>query len=354
MRGDAFGADFAVEIRERYGDVARDRWPVSVDPRPDELLSSWINRLALANGIAPRPFSGVLGCGDGMWSPCLDLQIPRHIAAFLGDQSGVPQDAISAMALTGWALTPLLLPLRENARRLRSTWMQFCPQCLAQDETPYFRRQWRLASRISCFVHGCGLRDRCPACRSGIVSYDQGELVLQHFCARCGFDLRDAPKVAVKAAARRLERAIADICRVESAKRSAETSDVVLRVRRSPATADIGSARTLTNLSTTARIRCFGELAAKPLDWLVTDKDVAVAHRRWMIAAAGGHNQLIACFANFLDKHQAKPRSTRPTRPSARLADLLTAYFRVTGDRTLSKPHRDLPAQRTRDRGRIL
>jgi hypothetical protein len=291
MRGDAIAAAFAVEIRERYGDVARDRWPVSVDPRPDELLSSWINRLALANGIAPRSFSGVLGCGDGMWSPRLDLQLPGHIAAFLGDRSGVPQDAISAMALTGWALTPLLLPRRENTRRQRSTWMQYCPQCFAQDETPYFRRQWRLASRISCFVHGCGLRDRCPACRSGIVSYDQGQLVPQHFCARCGFDLRGAPKATVKAAA------------------------------------DIGSARTLANLSTTARIRCFGELAAKPLDWLVTDKDAAVAHRRWMIAAAGGHDRFIACFANFLDKHQARPRSTCPTRPSAELADLLAAYI---------------------------
>ncbi len=327
MRGDAIAAAFAVEIRERYGDVARDRWPVSVDPRPDELLSSWINRLALANGIAPRSFSGVLGCGDGMWSPRLDLQLPGHIAAFLGDRSGVPQDAISAMALTGWALTPLLLPRRENTRRQRSTWMQYCPQCFAQDETPYFRRQWRLASRISCFVHGCGLRDRCPACRSGIVSYDQGQLVPQHFCARCGFDLRGAPKATVKAAVRRLEHVIADIFTVESAKRLAEASDVILRVQRAAAAADIGSARTLANLSTTARIRCFGELAAKPLDWLVTDKDAAVAHRRWMIAAAGGHDRFIACFANFLDKHQARPRSTCPTRPSAELADLLAAYI---------------------------
>lgn len=62
-----------IEIRERYGDVAPSRWPVSVDPLPDELLSSWVHRLAFANGIAPRSFANVLGLGDGMWSPRLDI-----------------------------------------------------------------------------------------------------------------------------------------------------------------------------------------------------------------------------------------------------------------------------------------
>ncbi|RUX69499.1 hypothetical protein EOA25_40945, partial [Mesorhizobium sp. M2A.F.Ca.ET.040.01.1.1] len=172
MSGEVNSPGFAVEIRERYRDAVRDRWPVTIDPQPDELLSSWLHRLAIANGIAPRPFAGVLGLGGGMWSPRLDLQLPRDVAVLLGGQTGVPHEAISAMAMTGWALTPLLLPLRENARRNRSTWMQFCSLCLA-DEAPYFRRQWRLASRVSCFVHGCGLRDRCPACHAGIAAPDQ-------------------------------------------------------------------------------------------------------------------------------------------------------------------------------------
>jgi hypothetical protein len=211
VSGDATGAALAIEMRERYGDVAGDRWPGSVDPLPDEALSSWIHRLALANGMAPRSFAGVLGARDGMWSARLELRLPGDIAALLGNQAGVAPETISAMALTSDPLTPLLLPLRENAHRSRSTWMQYCPLCLAGDHAPYFRREWRLASRISCFVHGRGLRDRCPACRSGIASFDQAELVPQHFCARCGFDLRAAPNASVKASARRLERAIADI-----------------------------------------------------------------------------------------------------------------------------------------------
>lgn len=282
MTGNA-GRAFAIEIRERYRDVAPDKWPVAVEPLPDELLSSWLHRLAIANGIAPRSFPSVLGLGEGMWSPWLDLRLPRNVATLLSDQTGLAIKNLSAMTMSGGAMAPLLLPLRDSAHRNRSTWMQYCPLCLAADEAPYFRRQWRLASRVSCFAHGCGLRDRCPACRAGIATFDQGEFVPQHFCARCGFDLRAAPKASVKATARRLERAIADICRVESVKGSAKTSDAVSRVLRTPAAANIRSGRTLTNLSTAARVGCFEALAAKPLDWLVNDMDGADAYRRWMI-----------------------------------------------------------------------
>lgn len=342
MTGNAARAAFAIESRERYGDVAGNRWPVSVDPLPDELLSSWLHRLALANGTAPRSFADVLGLSERMWSPRLDLRLPRHVATLLCHQTGRATEEISAMTMSGFAMAALLLPLRDNAHRKRSTWMQYCPQCLAADEAPYFRRQWRLASRVSCFAHGCGLRDRCPACHAGIATFDQGEFLPQHLCARCGFDLRAASNASVKASARRLERAIADICRVESGTGSTATSDVVSRVLRAPAAADIGSTGTLRNLSTAARIRCFELLAAKSFDWLVTDTDAATAHRRRMILAAGSHDELIARLADFLDKHQTRPKSMRPTLPCAGLADVLTAYLRVAGDRTTSKRHRDL------------
>lgn len=328
MRRDASRAGFAIEIRERYGDVARDRWPVAIDPLPGELLSSWLHRLALANGIAPRSFAGVLGLGGRMWSPRLDLRLPHTVATLLCHQTGLPPDDISAMTMSGGAMAPLLLPLRNSAHRNRSIWMQYCPECLAADDAPYCRRPWRLASRVSCFAHGCGLRDRCPACHAGVAAFDQGELVPQHFCARCGFDLRAAPKASVKASVRRLERAIADICRVEAARAPAKTSDAVSRVLRMPVAAEVRSGRTLTNLSTAARNRCFGALAAKPPDWLVNDMEDADAYRRRMIVAAGGHDALIARFADFLDAHQRSPRRKRSV-PVAGRSALFAAYFRI-------------------------
>ncbi|MFW8642801.1 TniQ family protein [Rhizobium beringeri] len=66
-----------------------------------------------------------------------------------------------------------MLPLRNSRRRDRSTWLQFCSQCLADDAHPYFRRRWRLATRVACDTHGSRLRDRCPSCRSHVAAFDQ-------------------------------------------------------------------------------------------------------------------------------------------------------------------------------------
>ena len=105
---------FAIEIRERYLDVVGDRWPAALSPQPDELLSSWLHRLAIANGVAPRSFAGVLGLGGGMWSPRLDVRLPHELAAWLGVRTGVAPEAISAMAMTEGALAPLLSAVARN------------------------------------------------------------------------------------------------------------------------------------------------------------------------------------------------------------------------------------------------
>ena len=304
---------------------------MAIDPQPDELLSSWLHRLAIANGVASRWFAGVLGIGEGMWSARLDHRVPDDVATLLKQQGDVATEALSAMTMEGRVLTPLLLPLREKAGRNRSTWMQYCPLCLVDDEAPYFRRHWRLATRISCFVHGCGLRDRCPACRSGIASFDQTELIPQHFCVRCGFDLRRASKIPVKAAARLLEKCVDDICTVEMAKGSIMMGGLVSRLLRAPVLAGVASGKTLTNLSASARILCFEHLAAKPNDWLVADEDSAATHWRRLVLDAGGHDGLIGRLADLMDKHQRSPRSVRLPRPGADLPALLSAYARVIG-----------------------
>lgn len=328
---------FAIEIRERYQDVAGDRWPAAVDPQPDELLSSWLHRLAVANGVAPRSFAGVLGFCGGMWSARLDLRLPEDLAAWLGARTGVASEAISAMVMSDGALTPLLLPLRETARRSRSTWIQYCALCLADDRAPYFRRSWRLASRISCFRHGCGLRDRCPACRGGIAPFAQTDLIPHQVCARCGFDLRGAAMIFVEARARRLERSIDDICKAEIAKRSSAIHEWVARLLRVSVVAGVGSGRPLANLSTSVRIRCFERLAQRADDGLIAAADDAVARRRRPTLAAGGRDGLIARFVDFIDQHQRLPRSARAQPPGVDLAALLAAYARAVGRGSRSK-----------------
>ncbi|MCS3695074.1 TniQ family protein [Bradyrhizobium elkanii] len=301
------------------------------------MLSSWLHRLAIANGVAPQAFAGVLGLCGGMWSARLDLRLLQDLAAWLGARTDVAPEAISAMAMSDGALVPLWLPLRETARRSRSTWIQYCPLCLADDRAPYFRRSWRLASRISCFTHSCGLRDRCPACRAGIAPFAQTELVPQYVCVRCGFDLRGAAKISVEAVARRLERSIDDICKAEIAKSSSAIHGWVARLLRVPVVVGIGSGRPLTSLPASARIRCFEQLAQRADDRRVVASDRAVPRRCRIAPTAGGRDGLITRFADFLDVHQSSPRFARAPSPGADLAALLAAYARVVGDGSRSK-----------------
>nr|WP_244646382.1 TniQ family protein [Bradyrhizobium campsiandrae] len=294
----------------------------------------------MANGIAPRAFAGVLGLGGGMWSPRLDLRLPHDLAAWLGARTGVAPEVISAMAMTDGALAPLWLPLRETARQNRSSWMQYCALCLADDRAPYFRRSWRLASRISCFAHGCGLRDRCPACRGGMAPFAQIGVIPQYVCVHCGFDLRGGAKRSVTAAARRLERSIDDICKAEIAKSSSTIHEWVARLLRAPDVAGVGSGRPLANLPASMRIRCFELLAQRAENGLIAAGDAAVGRHRRVTLAAGGRDGLIARFVDFIDERKGARRFARARPPGLDLATLLAAYARAVGDGSRSKHRR--------------
>jgi len=255
-----------------------------------------------------------------MWSARLHLRLPQTFAAWLAVRSGLASDKISGLAMSEDAMTPLWLPQRETAHRRRSTWLQFCALCLAEDRTPYFRRCWRLASRVSCFRHGCGLRDRCPACRGGLAPFAQADLAPQHLCAHCGFDLRAAARISVAAAARRLERSIDDFSKALIAKRSPAIHAWVEGLARLPELAGFESGRSLVELSAPARLRCFERLAQG------ADERVAVAsaRRRRVERTAGGRNGLVGRFVQFVDVRQ--PSRPTPLTLELDLAGLAAAY----------------------------
>ncbi|OCJ08691.1 hypothetical protein A6U86_27365 [Rhizobium sp. AC27/96] len=306
-----------------------DRWPVIVRPQPDELLSSWAHRLAFANGVAPRSFGRVLGFSAGMWSASLDMNFQTDAINILTAHTGIPLPRLFAMSLKGSPLKRLLLPLRDDGRRLSSTWLQFCPQCLAEDAQPYFRRQWRLATRISCPHHRCGLRDRCPSCRSRIAVFGQLELVPQHFCAACGFDLRRASTSFISPKIRSLDRCIHDICRLEAITGSLLTNSLLRSLLAIPDFCGQYPMKSLVSLSTLARIRCFERLAMRPNDWLIEDDDAVVALWRRAILSADGYASLIGLLANALERKRLRLRPEKRRQPTTELSTLLTAYLRM-------------------------
>jgi hypothetical protein len=216
----------------------------------------------------------------------------------------------------------LLLPLRQVIGRRASTWLQFCPQCLEADEAPYFRRRWRWATRISCWAHGCGLRDRCPGCGGGIAAFAQRDLIAQHFCKHCGHDLRIAARVRVLAATRRKARLIDDLCRFEAARRFTATSSLTQRLLHLPRTISPVVAHTLTQLSVAARIGCIDRIDGG-LTELCHDEVAVIAFWRNRIVRAGGVAKTLEPLCRRLSQRDGR-RKTHHTRLHAGCIDLHT------------------------------
>ncbi|AYG61813.1 TniQ family protein [Rhizobium jaguaris] len=321
----------AISIGERYRDVVSNRWPVIVEPQPDELLSSWLHRLAFANGVAPRAFARVLGLAPGMWSASLDLRLPGDIARQLYANTGVSLDQLSAMTLSHALPKQLLLPLRNSGRRDRSTWLQFCSQCLTENSQPYFQRRWRLASRIACALHGCRLRDRCPSCRSRIASFDQSQLVPQYRCAYCVYDLRRASVIAISPGAKWFDRCIDDVCQLEALIESPPGRTLIRRLLSLPSLADLYSANVLTGLSTAARTRCFEKVTRHLSDWLMDDEDMGFNERRYIIAPAVSHSRVVELLAAALARKRGRRIAANDLHPAFNCADLFKAYAQTSG-----------------------
>ena len=188
----------AIEVQPRYRDLLSGHWPVVAGPRTRRTaLELGLHRLAFGDGLPPKAFGPALDLGSGAWSGRLDLALPASVRDRLVRCTGLTPGTVCGMTLAGAGARALLSPLRADLspgwrRRRQAAWLQFCPQCLAEDEQPYFRREWRLATTIACSRHGSRLLDRCPACGQGLAPFNQASLRPQNDCAACGFDLTSA------------------------------------------------------------------------------------------------------------------------------------------------------------------
>lgn len=189
-------------------------WPAHPKPLPDELLSSWIVRIASANGVKLQTFCDrVFGKDYQLWNRDIDRLAPGWLLAELGERTKTPTDVIQRTTLDIYRSrlyherSPAgqlrwILPAGIYHRTRRRFGLQFCPQCLASDAEPYFRTRWRVALLTFCPEHRVELHDRCPSCGSPVAFHRRelgrpevavaGPLCLCHSCA---FDLRRAASI---------------------------------------------------------------------------------------------------------------------------------------------------------------
>lgn len=148
-------------------------WPIHHKPFHDEILSSWLSRVAKGHDLSLQQFIAL--CLPRPTGVGFDIDLATDPNFFSAISAGVgvrhedviqttfmPEDGViyserNALRLE-W-ITQLRLQCRSNSH----IGLPFCPSCLGTDSTPYYRKQWRYGFFPVCPTHGI-LETQCPNC----------------------------------------------------------------------------------------------------------------------------------------------------------------------------------------------
>ena len=198
---------------EHLYNLSGNLWPIHPKPLPDELLSSWILRLAYENDLNALTLCTLLfGYRKPIWNRDIDQLASEEILNKLAQVTGTPIERVYETTLKSYdgilfektnlsGTTRWVLSLGIQHRKRHAFGLQYCPKCLAEDKKPYFRRIWRLALITTCTKHGVVLLDRCPHCKSPIMPHRvgiHGHQYVPHksrliYCCNCNKNLTRTP-----------------------------------------------------------------------------------------------------------------------------------------------------------------
>lgn len=186
--------------------------PIIIQPKEDELFSSWLFRLATGNLTKAHTFCRFHLPGHNIWNRDIDKLAPDVMIKRLSLLTEIPVETIFNLTLRSYEQqifkkcnpnghSRWLLTLGIFHRSWTGRGLQFCPKCLDNDKNPYFRKSWRLGLSVVCTKCQTALHDCCPKCNAPISFFrtDVGHKTSIApnpitACFDCGFDLRKSPK----------------------------------------------------------------------------------------------------------------------------------------------------------------
>lgn len=163
-----------------FSDFDEIPWPCFTKPRDEELLTSWMTRLAHKHLVRYYAFCSSNFHGVEFWNRDLDRKLPDIIKQKIIAKCGLSDAAIQSMVLNSFQSKIFLNDLEPRSywitqllfyqkNRKHDQSMTVCTACLRSDkETPYYRKKWRLTISTVCVQCGKELIDECPECRSSI------------------------------------------------------------------------------------------------------------------------------------------------------------------------------------------
>jgi hypothetical protein len=184
-------------------------WPFRPKPHEDELLTSWITRLAIGHGLKLSTFLTIVGTGVN--TATLDWAADPTFLRLLAERTGQSAVDLERLGLRLGNMAEDLL--YRNAAGLA---VQYCPACLS--EAAYFRRSWRFCFIRFCAPHRAALADSCSQCGVSIRLEELdpafGKLSA---CRNCMYDLAsDTPYYVAEERVIRVTQLQTDLARILS------------------------------------------------------------------------------------------------------------------------------------------
>lgn len=175
--------------------------PVSLPPRPDESVESWLEHLADANGLTTAQLLTTIR-RTGANTRYLTLApspeaIARLAALARVDKKDVYAATLASFDGTALDLTGLDPADRHSYRQIAARgWTpahgtQICPACL--ETTGAWRTTWRLLLVTACTDHGLVLVTECPSCERPFRDQRHSHLRRVGAATVCGNPLGQGP-----------------------------------------------------------------------------------------------------------------------------------------------------------------
>ncbi|MDN5064819.1 TniQ family protein [Aliarcobacter butzleri] len=170
-------------------------------PLEDELLSSWLTRVALEHKKQLPIFLTLFVKKEGnqVSRRDLDFIFDEKFLENLASKSNLKKEDIFQMSLRSeegylFSCNDCLYPplqIRKLTDKRTHNGLMYCPKCLAEDKIPYFRKKWRYQFYNACPKHKVFLTDRCWRCYEKI-----NFAKIKHFkeiciCHKCKKDFRE-------------------------------------------------------------------------------------------------------------------------------------------------------------------
>ena len=152
--------------------------PIHLKIKEDELLSSWIIRLAHAHGIRVESFcTEIFGKNSNVWNRDIDKSASKQIIEKLTFKTKNTNENIQKTLLKSYedlifeslnikGSNKWIIPLRIYHRTRKKSGLMICLKCLKEDREAHYRKSWRLSLSTVCTIHNINLIDKCPSCNN--------------------------------------------------------------------------------------------------------------------------------------------------------------------------------------------